>query len=152
MIFPNRLWRTAAEYLAALIFGGVIYGALETLFRGYTHPSMLVTGGLCFSGLYAIEKHSPLPLPAKACLGALLITAAELIAGCVCNLWLGWGVWDYSHMAYNLWGQICLPFSLLWLVLTLPAYRLAAWLRIAVGADWGQASSTSSSIGSPFSS
>lgn len=26
---------------------GVMYVAMETVFRGYSHPSMLIVGGLC---------------------------------------------------------------------------------------------------------
>ncbi len=152
-------FRSLSGYAAALVFGGVMYGALETLFRGYTHPSMLVTGGVCFLGLYVIDGTGRFPLWKKALLGAALITAAELAAGCICNLWLGWGVWDYSGMPLNFRGQICLPFSLLWLALTLPAYTLASWLRRAVGAQPSESSEpsdasspSSSSSGSPFSS
>lgn len=136
--------RPVFEYASAALFGGVMYGALETLFRGYTHPSMLVTGGICFAGLYAIDKHCRRALIVRAILGAMLITAAEFIAGCICNLWLGWGVWDYSHLHPNLWGQICLPFTMLWTVLTLPAYKLAAVLRRAVSPGQASADSVSS--------
>ena len=46
--------------------------------------------------------------------GALIATAAEFVTGCVVNLWLGWGVWDYSALPGNLLGQICPQFTLLW--------------------------------------
>ena len=36
------------------------------------------------------------------------------------NLALEWKVWDYSHTPLNLWGQICLPFSLLWFAVCIP--------------------------------
>lgn len=141
----NR-FRSVSEYASAAVFGGVMYGALETLFRGYTHPSMIVTGGICFAGLYAIDKHCRSAMIVRAILGAMLITAAEFVAGCICNLWLGWSVWDYSHLHPNLLGQICLPFSILWAFLTLPAYKLAALLRLAVtGADADQAPAESES-------
>ena len=139
----NKYIRHIAEYASAFIFGGVMYGALETIFRGFTHPSMLITGGLCFAGLYAIDKRPALPLFWRVIIGALLITSLELIAGCICNLWLGWNVWDYSHLHPNLWGQICLPFSLLWAVLTIPAYLLASVMRGAV-CGFQSASETSS--------
>ena len=126
-------FRHAAEYMAAIIVGGVVYGAIETVCRGYTHPSMLVTGGLCFAGLYAIEKRTHMKLLPRALVGALLITAAEFAAGCICNLWLGWDVWDYSHLHPNLWGQICLPFTVLWALLSVPAYYLASMLHAAIG-------------------
>lgn len=147
---PNSKYiRRAAEYASVFIFGGVMYGALETLFRGFTHPSMLITGGLCFAGLYAIDKHMTLSLYLRIIIGALLITAAELAAGCICNLWLGWNVWDYSHLHPNLWGQICLPFSLLWAVLTIPAYLLAYVMRGAVCGFHSSSAASSPSDESP---
>lgn len=131
----GKYLRAAAEYASAFTVGGVMYGAIETLFRGYTHPSMLVTGGICFAALYALDKYGGLALPLRALVGALMITAAEFAAGCICNLWLGWDVWDYSHFRTNLLGQICLPFTLLWVLISIPAFGVASLLRRAVGAE-----------------
>ena len=64
------------------------------------------------------------PLVVKCLFGAITITVLEFIAGCIVNLWLGWGVWDYSGMMFNLFGQICLPFSLLWIPVSLGAMLL----------------------------
>ena len=70
-----------------------------------------------------------LPLWVRALMCAALITAVELLAGCVFNLWLGWRIWDYSKAPLNLWGQICLPFFLLWFLLCIPVLRIAGDLR-----------------------
>ena len=35
------------EFLSIYVFGAIGYGALETLWRGYTHWTMIVTGGFC---------------------------------------------------------------------------------------------------------
>lgn len=48
-------------------------------------------------------------------MGAGIITGVELVFGLVFNRALGMGVWDYSRVPLNLWGQICLPFTLIWL-------------------------------------
>ncbi len=121
------------EYMSAFLIGGVIYGALETIFRGYTHPSMLLTGGVCFAGLYATDKHCRARLLYRVLIGAAIITAAELCAGLICNVWLGLDVWDYSRFPLNFMGQICPLFSALWALLTLPAYMLSAMMRSALG-------------------
>lgn len=44
-------------YIEVLIFilGGAAYGLLETLFRGYTHWTMVLTGGACVLTLYLLE-------------------------------------------------------------------------------------------------
>ena len=60
---------------------------------------------------------------------AAMVTAAEFAAGCVLNLWLGLGVWDYTDMPFNLMGQICLPFSAAWIVVSAAAILLDDWLR-----------------------
>ncbi len=135
------------EYLSAFLIGGVIYGALETVFRGYTHSSMLITGGICFAGLYAIDKHCRRRLYVRMLLGAALITAAELAAGLICNVWLGLDVWDYSRFPLNFMGQICVQFSALWALLTLPAYLLASMMREALGV--GRSYSSLPEVSSP---
>ncbi len=111
----------AIENLVLFLFGGAAYSLIEVLFRGYTHWSMTVTGGLCLVLLYRHFSVRPRePLLMKCLFGAIVITALEFGAGCIVNLWLGWHVWDYSGMMFNLFGQICLPFSVLWFFLTIP--------------------------------
>ena len=39
------------------------------------------------------------------------------------------GVWDYTDMPFNLMGQICLPFSAAWIVVSAAAILLDDWLR-----------------------
>lgn len=72
----------------------------------------------------------PLWLQALAC--AALVTAVELAAGLILNVWLCLGVWDYSHLPGNLWGQICPQFSALWWGLCLVFIPVFDWLRWAV--------------------
>ncbi len=98
--------------------GAAAYSLLEILWRGYTHWSMSLTGGVCFSVLFFLHVYAHhLPLSLRCVLGACAITAAEFLVGCTVNLWLGWNVWDYSGVPLNLCGQICLPYSLFWLIL-----------------------------------
>lgn len=101
--------------------GALGYGGIEILFRGHTHWTMLIAGGLCLLGLQAISSRlENVPLVVQALGGALLITAVELTFGLVCNRALHWDVWDYSGMWGNLWGQICPLYSFLWFLLCLP--------------------------------
>lgn len=72
----------------------------------------------------------PLWLQALACAG--LVTAVELAAGLVLNIWLRLGIWDYSHLWGNLWGQICPQFSALWWGLCMMFIPIFDWLRWAV--------------------
>ena len=56
-----------------------------------------------------------MPFFLQCILGAAVVTAVEFISGCIINLWLGWGVWDYSGLPCNVLGQISLPFTILWI-------------------------------------
>ena len=106
------------KYTVFFVVGGVGYGLLELSWRGYTHPTMILAGGICFVIFSLIaDRLYTLPLIIKAALAALCVTAVELIFGLVFNLGLGLAVWDYTDRPLNLYGQICLPFSLLWCAL-----------------------------------
>lgn len=109
--------------------GGLLYGLLEIAWRGYTHPSMALLAALLCVPLDVANERIPwtLPLPLQAVLGGLAITAGELQAGVVLNLWLGLDVWDYSGLRGNLWGQICPQYAALWCLLAGP---------VIVGFDW----------------
>ena len=114
--------------VAQLCTGGVCYGVLEVLWRGYTHVSMLIVGGICFCILIRLSKTSLNGL-VKCLVGGLCITAVEFAAGCIVNLWLVWGVWDYSNMPGNILGQICPQYIALWIPLCLVGIVLDDWLR-----------------------
>ena len=92
--------------------GGAGYMGLELLWRGWSHGSMFLAGGSCFLLLGAFSK-SKHPLPVKAAMGAGAVTAVELLAGLLVNR--DYSVWDYRTMPLNFHGQVCLPFTLLWL-------------------------------------
>ena len=104
------------KYAALWIIGGIIYAMMETLFRGYTHWTMGILGGICFICLGLINEllSWKTPLVLQMLIGSTIITILEFITGCIVNIWLGWNVWDYSNLPLNLLGQICLPFSILW--------------------------------------
>lgn len=103
------------------LIGGVCYGLIEILWRRYTHWSMVLTGGFCFTVLYRIFKHiRRIAMWKKCCIGSAVITFVELIVGWAVNVRMKLGVWDYSNHPLNFRGQICPLYSLLWALLTLP--------------------------------
>lgn len=57
-----------------------------------------------------------------------MVTIAEFYAGCVLNLWLGLGIWDYSALPGNLLGQICPQFWAVWCLLAAPVIVAFDWL------------------------
>lgn len=112
------------QYLKLLVLfaaGGLLYNLLELFYRGWTHWTMFFLGGLCFICLGAINEVIPwnMPLWQQMLIGACIITALEFATGCAVNLWLGWGIWDYSQMPGNLLGQICPQYFGLWMLVAL---------------------------------
>lgn len=128
MIRKGRIY-SVLRYLFVFLVGGLSYGTIEIAFRGFTHWSMLLTGGVCLCGIYCVETLLHLPLWAKAGLGCLIITSAELAVGLLVNRLLHWNVWDYSGMRLNLFGQICPLFSGLWYLISIPAVYLCRLLH-----------------------
>ena len=122
-------FRRLSEYVVVYLFGGLIYALLEVLLRGSTHWTMLLTGGLCFLLLYLISVYSREPLWRKALMGAFVITTIEFLVGIMVNLILGWNVWDYSAHRFNLLGQICLLFSMLWFFVSIAGVHLSGLLH-----------------------
>lgn len=106
--------------------GGIIYPSLEIFCRGYTDVSMSIAGGICLCLIDQIcncrLKFRPLAVRCMA--GSVIITSVEFAIGILVNLVLKLNVWDYSQLPMNFMGQICVPFSLLWSVLTIPAMQL----------------------------
>lgn len=113
------------------LWGGFIYYLIETAWRGYSHPSMFIVGGLCFVLIGGINNWFPwsMALTLQAVIGAAVVTSVELIAGIVLNIWLGLGVWDYSDAPLNILGQICLPFFFAWIGLAVVGIFLDDYLR-----------------------
>ena len=113
------------EFLIVFLLGGSAYGAIEVLWRGHTHWSMLLTGGLCFSFIYLIASRSRDSRLHQYILCAAVVTTVEFLVGAVVNLKLGLDVWDYSNRRWNLMGQICARYTLYWLILSVPACAIA---------------------------
>ena len=108
--------------LAVFIIGAAGYTLIEILWRGYSHISMAVTGGVCFMLLCLIQRYLLIPFFMKCIFGMLIISIIELTAGLVLNILFGMNVWDYSHEAMNILGQVCLKYSLLWFLLCMPIF------------------------------
>jgi len=101
-----------ARNLGLFALGGGGYVGLELLWRRRSHISMFAAGGLSFLLLGKLRE-TKLPYPIKPVAGAGIITAVELGTGLLVNR--DCHVWDYRNLPLNYRGQICLPFSLLWI-------------------------------------
>ena len=100
------------KYPILFCTGGGSYVLLEMLWRGWSHGSMFLAGGTCFLLLGQLSNARIRPVW-KALLGAGVITGVELAVGLLFNR--SYQVWDYRRVPLSFMGQICLPFSLLWI-------------------------------------
>lgn len=116
------------ELLPVFALGSILYGLTEILWRGWTHWTMLLCGGICFTLMYLVSG-SGLSLVKKWLLSTCIITTVEFVAGCIVNLRLHWQVWDYSSLPFNLLGQICPRFILMWFALSIPGVALCTLLH-----------------------
>ena len=108
------------------LWGGFTYYVIELLWRGYSHPSMFIVGGICLLALGGINNELPweMSLLLQAVIGAVVITVIELLCGLIVNVWLGLNVWDYSNLPLNVLGQISALFCVLWI----PVAAFGIWL------------------------
>lgn len=114
-----KIWKNCVLFY----IGGTVYMLVEFAFRGWSHGSMFLAGGTCFLLLGKLMRIQPrLPLLPRVLLGAVVITAVELAAGLLVNR--EYHVWDYRSTPFNFYGQICLPFSLLWIPIAFGAMEL----------------------------
>lgn len=109
--------------------GGFIYIAIELLWRGRTHWTMFLVGGACFVLVGLINEIFTwdMPLVQQQAISAVTITIVELLAGLLINC--NYAIWDYRDTPLNIMGQICLPYTILWFLLSLPAIILDDYLR-----------------------
>ena len=100
-----------SKYLFLFCIGGLIYVSIELIYRGHSHWTMGVLGGVSFISIGIINEilSWETPLLIQCAIGGCLITFYEFITGLILNIWLHLGIWDYSHMPFNILGQICLP-------------------------------------------
>lgn len=108
------------KYLTLFSIGGAIYVSLECIWRGWSHWTMFILGGICFIALGLINEvldwNTPMVL--QMAIGCAIITTLEFITGCIVNIGLGWDVWDYSQYPLNFLGQISVGSSVLWYFLS----------------------------------
>jgi len=120
-----------SKYLFLFTLGGSLYYSFELFFRGFSHWTMFVLGGICFIFIFIQEKiageKDSLVVQITRCI--LFVTAMEFITGIVINKWLHMNVWDYSRLPFHLFGQICLPFMIIFSGLCTIAIILSGYIR-----------------------
>lgn len=116
----DQVRQTMWEQCFLFAMGGTAYLWVELAWRGTTHWTMFLAGGLCFCLLVRLET-TRLPVAAGAALAAAGITLLELVVGQACLAVWGLRVWDYRAEWADLAGFICPKYTILW-------YLLCLWL------------------------
>ena len=119
------------ELVTLFIIGGLVYVCMELSWRGYSHWTMFILGGVCFVIIGSLNEITgrDTPLFPQMVIGSLIVTLLEYITGYIVNIKLGWNIWDYSNFPLNIQGQICLPATFLWMFITLIAIVLDDLVR-----------------------
>lgn len=123
--------KSALKTLILFLVGGIAYITIELLYRGHSHWTMFLLGGLCFILIGGINNYISwdMLLWKQMLLGSVIITLLEFVCGCIVNLLLHWNVWDYRNLPFNILGQICLPFSILWFFISFVAIIIDDYIR-----------------------
>lgn len=122
------------------VWSGTLYFFIEIIWKSvHGRPEMISWTMLLLAIVLAVplerfgaELPWDMPLMAQSTICGLAITVVEFMAGIVINVWLDMGVWDYSNIAGNLMGQVCPPFTLLWIFLSAVGIIMLDWMRYAV--------------------
>ena len=87
-----------SEYLFLFVTGGTAYYGFEMIFRGFSHWTMFLLGGICliFCAQQGIWTSWREPLWKQVGWCIIFVTACEFITGIIVNKFLGWNVWDLS--------------------------------------------------------
>ncbi len=120
--YLKRILNLIIEFLIIYLIGAILYSTVEIIWRGYTHWTMVLTGGFCLMCIYIMNiVMKKFKFFIKCFFGMITITTVEFCVGCVVNRMLGWHVWDYSKFPLNILGQICLLYCAFWFILCIPA-------------------------------
>ena len=115
------------KYLVLFLVGYCVYIAIEVTFRNYSFPLMGIVGAISFILIDRINEVMPwdTDLIIQSLIGSLIVTTFELIVGEGLKFFNQPPMWDYSSLPLNFDGVICLPFSLVWVLLSAIAILLA---------------------------
>lgn len=116
------------KYLLLLTFSGYIYVCMELLFRGRSDITMMFCASICvvpmiyLNNIFSYDVDFLLQL----ILCSVFATFIEYIFGMIFNT--DYHIWDYRNMPYNIDGMVCLPFSLLWMLIASWVIPLMDWI------------------------
>jgi len=118
-MFGEKTIKEIIKCIFIFIIAGITYYLIEIMWRGYSHYTMFILGGMCGLAIDLLNEQIEWDMPfwKQLLLGTIIVVILEFIAGCFLNIWLNLNIWDYSSMQFNILGQICPQYILLWIPL-----------------------------------
>jgi len=122
--------RAIFKHLVLFLILGLIYYGIEVWFRGYSYWQMVVVAMIITFLIDSLNEYVPwsMPLYQQVGLATIFSISIEFFSGLLFRS-LGWILWDYSNMAFNILGVIQLYFCLAWIPLSALAIFLSDLLR-----------------------
>lgn len=119
--------KTILKNVVLSVVGGLSYGIIELIYRQKTYYLMILCGAIAIILLDKINDYISwdMDILLQGCIGSLIITGMEFIIGNLYLMGIVPKMWDYSNVWLNYKGIICLPFSLIWILLSICAILLA---------------------------
>ena len=119
--------KTILKNVVLSVVGGLSYGIIELIYRQKTYYLMILCGAIAIILLDKINDYISwdMDILLQGCIGSLIITGMEFTIGNLYLMGIVPKMWDYSNVWLNYKGIICLPFSLIWILLSICAILLA---------------------------
>lgn len=98
----KRVSKRVSEIVFLIAAGGSTYYLIEIWFRGFSHWTMFVLGGvaLIFCSFQGEVMHWSEPMWIQIIRAVLFLTSLEFMTGIICNKWLKIGIWDYRDQPF----------------------------------------------------
>ena len=126
----KRILKLLLKYSVLFSYGGMLYVCIELMFRGRSDITMMFCGAISFILIGLLNQIIPwemsLLVQSIIC-GFLIVTPIEYLFGILFNS--NFTIWDYRMQPFNVNGQICLLFSVLWCLLSVAGIILDDYLR-----------------------
>ena len=130
----KNIFKRIINYIVLFIAFSALYVWIEIMFRNRSDRSMVFLSGTVGIIIGLCNNIIPwsMTLVQQALIGGfLIVTPMEYIVGkYIVNQDLS--IWNYSNMPLNIDGQICLPFTLIWCVISLGVIVLDDYLRYII--------------------
>jgi len=120
------------KHLSLFFIMGMVYFTLEGLWRGSAHIIMLFISGTCavlIGLLNEYPQYYKLKIYQQSLIGTLIVLTIEFVSGMFLNVYLDLNLWNYLDTWGNLYGQISIPYALLWFLLVPFCIFLDDYLR-----------------------